>query len=277
LQEKLGPGQTKAIDAYAGSVLAVWAGAPTDPRARRDAIVAYQLLGRQEDAAALGGQVEIGPQMAEEDVSSVQQGAQALQALGRTDAAVARLKALGAVDLAARPQAAVALVTLPEMLDEAGRPAEGLAAARAVLATGRQLSPFGRAWVQRTEVCTLATLGRGGEAKPIADALRDAPGDNPAAAIEALLCAKRDTEAEALAVKTLATPDGADRIADQFQPSGAIGAPPSRLREQWQRLLARPAVKAAFEKSARILPRTLWPARTERPVPRTSLSSGPTT
>jgi hypothetical protein len=75
----------------------------------------------------------------------------------------------------------------------------------------------------------------------------------------------------------LATAGGADRIADQFQPSGAIGAPPSRLREQWQRLLTRPAVKTAFEKSARILPRSLWPSRAERPVPRTSLSAGPTT
>lgn len=278
LETRLGPAQAKAIDAFAGTALETWAGAPADPAVRRDAVLAYLLLGRDEDAAALADQVQIGPQMAEEDVGAVQLGVSALQSLGRIDAAAARLKLLGAVDPAARPQAAMALIALPELYDEAGRPAEGLAAARAALARGTTaLSPFGRAWIERSEVCTLATLGRTAEAKAVADQLRDNAGVNEAAAVEALLCMRRDAEAEALAVKTLATPDGAGRLADQFQPSGALGSPPSRLRDQWQRLLARPAMKAAFQKSARILPRTLWPARTARPVPRVSLSSGPTT
>jgi hypothetical protein len=38
----------------------------------------------------------------------------------------------------------------------------------------------------------------------------------------------------------------------------------------WAPLLARPDVKAAFDKSARILPQSLWPAKEPRPIPRTT-------
>jgi hypothetical protein len=69
-------------------------------------------------------------------------------------------------------------------------------------------------------------------------------------------------------VATLATTDGADRLADQFQPDGALlPHPASRLRAFWARLLARPEVRAAFDQAARIMPQRYWPAATPRALP----------
>lgn len=270
IEARLGDHSGLAIDRFALGRLEAFTRSENDDRTRRDAIRAFILLGRYPEAIELGEKVAVVDGMSDDAVASVRYHAQALAAEGDRAGAIERLRPFTTIDPAKTPSSVSGLVGLAELLDEAARPAEALAVARAAQASsGDTISKWGRAWLRRTEVCALSTMGREGEAKPIADGLIAGSADNEAAAIEALLCAGRADDAAKIAVATLATPDGTAAIADQFQPEEAIWAPAgSRLRGLWVAFLTRTDVKAAFDRSARILPRRLWPARTPRPIPR---------
>lgn len=273
IEARLGPQMGASVDHFAAARLEDFTRSPDDSHARREAVRAFILLGRYADAAEIAEQIAIVEGMGEDDVASVRYHGQALAALGKRAEAVDRLAGFARLDPASTPEAVSGLVGFAELLDEQGRAAEALAAARSALAGGTEaLSPWGRMWLKRTEACALEALDRSTEARAIGDELGKAANLNPAAAIEALLCQKRDADAAAIAAKALGTSEGASAIADQFQPDGAIWAPSqSPLRELWARLLARPDIKAAFERRARILPRSLWPAPTPRAIPRPRL------
>lgn len=270
IERRLGPQGGLAVDRFALSRLEAFTRSEGDERARRDAIRAFVLLGRYPEAIELGEKVAIADGMSEEAVTSVRYHAQALAAAGRRDQAIARMRPFERLDLAKTPPAASGLIGLAELLDEHGRGAEALATARTGLARGSDaVSPWGRAWLRRTEVCALTSIGRGAEARPIVDQLIAGARENEAATVEALLCAGRGDDAARVAIAALGTQQGTSAIADQFQPDGSIWAPAgSRLRGLWTPFLARADVKAAFDRSARILPRTLWPSRTPRAIPR---------
>ncbi|HEX8446215.1 MAG TPA: hypothetical protein VF649_06340 [Sphingomonas sp.] len=272
LADKMGPHSTRAVDAFALDRLAAFAATPDDATARLGAVRALVLLGRYAEASEAASSVRVVEGMDEEAVATVRLDAQALGMTGGRAAAVARLQPFAMLDATRTPVAVSGVIALAETLDEAGRAEEALAAARQALTRGAAaLSPWGAGWLKRTEICALSTLGRRAEADAKAVALRAAATDNQAAAIEASLCAKQADAAEPIAVKTLATADGAALIADQFQPDDALWARSgSRLRALWSVFLKRPAVKAAFEKNARILPESLWPLQIERPIPRAS-------
>jgi hypothetical protein len=269
VESRIGTAGGPAIDRFARTALDTYAGAPDDPQATLDAARAFLFLRRFDDVAATAGATKVAPGMSEQQVNIVLTDADALAAEGHRDQALVRLRPFAAADLATTPEAAGALITLAEMLHEDGRYDEELAIAR----TGTQhnahyFSAYGLNWLRRNEVCALAGLQRSAEEKIAADALKAASADNQAAAVEGLLCAGRDEEAAAIAVATLSTHEGADRIADQFQPEGALlPHPASRLRALWARLLQRADVKASFDRAARILPKTYWPATTPRALP----------
>lgn len=270
VEAQLGPHTALAVDAFAAERLGAFANQPTDDRTLRDAVRAFVLLNRAQDAADLAAPIAIADRMSEEQVAAVRYGAQALVSLGRRDDALARLQKFEFVDLKTTPAAISGLLEYAELLDEANKPQEALAAARSAEHRGSAiLSPWGLGWLQRTEACTLGELAATEPAKAAGDALAAGAAANPAASIEGLLCLGRKDEAARIAVKTLAQPDGADLLADQFQPEGAMWLPaPSRLRDLWGPLLARSDVRVAFDKVARVLPKTLWPSPTPRPIPR---------
>jgi hypothetical protein len=268
IEARLGPAGGKAIDRYARTALDAYAAAPQDPQAQLDAAQAFVALGHFEDVASVAGAVAIAPHMSEQQVDLVLVDADALAAAGERDKALDRLRPFARADFKANPEAAGALIPLAELLDQAGRYDEELAVAAAGATQSAYFSPFGVAWLRRNQVCALVGLGRTADAKAAGDALKASSKDNPAAAIEGLLCAGRDDEAAVIAVAALATAEGADALADQFQPDGALlPHSPSRLRALWARLLVRADVKAAFDRAARILPRPYWPATTPRPLP----------
>ncbi|XHR98755.1 hypothetical protein ACFB49_03480 [Sphingomonas sp. DBB INV C78] len=270
IEARLGEHGGRAIDRFALSRLEAFTRSENDERTRRDAVRAFILLGRYPEAIELAEKVPIAEGMSEEAVTSVRYHAQALASQGNRAAAVERMRAFTRIDPKTTPSVVSGMVGLAELLDEASKPDEALAVARAAReGSGDAISPWGRAWLRRTEICALSTLGRTAEAKSAADQLIVDAKDNEAAAIEALLCSGRNDEAAKIAIATLASPEGASTIADQFQPDGALWAPAaSRLRALWGTFLTRPDVKTAFDKSARILPKALWPSKDPRPIPR---------
>lgn len=279
IEMRMGPASGAAVDRFAEDRLAAFTSTPDDVATRREAVHALLLLGRYPEASATAAPIRIADGMDEDAVAAVRLDAQSLAAAGRKDAALDRLRPFAALDPAKTPVAVSGVLGLAEALDGAGRADEALAVARAGLAKGETaLSPYGASWLRRTEVCALAALGRTAEAASAVETLRARAKDNEAAAIEASLCAGQEDAAARLAVATLGTPEGASRIADQFQPDHALWAPTgSRFRALWVGFLKRPDVKAAFDKAARILPQPLWPSRDPRPIPRAPSDGGPTT
>lgn len=269
IETRLGPQSGRAADRYARTALDAFASAPGDDAARLGAARAFVALGRTDDVIATATPVTIAPGMGETRIEIVLADAQARAAAGDAAGAVARLEPFSRIDLAATPQAATALISLAELQHEAGRFEDERQLAERLLALkATPFSAFGAAWLRRNQACALAALGRAAEGRAAGDALKAHANDNEAAAIEGLLCLRRDDEAAAIAVAAFATPDGADRLADQFQPGDALFLHPrSSLRAQWARLLERQDVRAAFDRAARILPRALWPAAAPRAVP----------
>lgn len=281
IEARLGAHGGLAVDRFALTRLEAFSTSPDSERAVRDAVRAFILLGRYAEAAEIAAPIEVKEGMSEDAVNIVRYHAQVLAAQGNRAGGIALLRPFTTLDIVKTPDAVSGLVGLAEMLDEDGKAEDGLSVARTSLAHAQgALSPWGAGWLKRTEVCTLGSLGRTEEAGRLADALAAKAADNEAATIEALLCIGRGDQAARIAIATFGTSEGASRLADQFQPDGAIWAPAeSRLRALWATFLQRPDVKRAFDASARILPQTLWPAAQPRPIPRRSPSedSQPTT
>ncbi len=279
IETRMGPAGGTAIDGYARTALDAYANAPQDVHATLDAAQAFGDLGRFDDVSVTAAATKIAPGMSEDQIDLVLADADAQAAAGHRDAALARLRPFATADLSKMPEAAGALIGFAEQLDEAGRFDEELAVATAGLAAQPSyLSAFGLAWLRRNQVCALVGLKRGAEAKIAADALKAVAADNQAAAIEGLLCDGREAEAAPIAIAALATTEGADRLADQFQPDAALlPHASSRLRLLWAKLLTRGDVKAAFERAARILPKPYWPLATPRALPASAGDSASTT
>jgi len=269
IEARIGPAGGTAIDGYARTALDAYASAPQDGHALLDATMAFSYLGRFDDVTTTAAATRIAPGMSEQQVDIVLADADAQAAAGHRDAALARLRPFAAADLSTTPEAAGALIGLAEQLEDAGRYEEELGVADAGLGTkAGYYSSYGLAWLKRNRVCALVGLNRAVDAKAAGDVLKASASDNQAAAVEGLLCAGREGEAAAIAVTALGTTEGADRLADQFQPEGALlPHAPSHLRTLWAKLLTRPDVKAAFERAARILPKPYWPLATPRALP----------
>ncbi|USI73069.1 hypothetical protein [Sphingomonas morindae] len=268
IEARLGAASGVAADRFARTALAAFAAAPNEDRARLDAVRAFIALGRGADAERTAAPVAAVPGLGEDRLDMALDDATAKSARGAGQAAIDRVLPFARLDLARTPEATAAIIVLGELYEEAGDHAAALALARTTLARNGPFSAFGTAWLRRTEVCALAGLGEQAQAARAADAMRATAGDNQPAAVEAALCANQDDAAERLAIAALATRDGASRLAEQFQPQGAFFLhPPGRMRARWAALLARPAVRAAFDRVARILPERLWPAATPRALP----------
>lgn len=270
LEARLGPASATSVDSYAREKLAAFADAPDSEIALRNAANAMLLLGRYQDVLDLTDNVRVADGVSTDAVRTLLFRVRALQAMRRYDDVDKLLAQFTRLDLRKSPAAVTALVSYAEFLDEIGRPAQALATARTALTKGGDLlTDLGKLWLDRTEICTLSTLGRTAEANHAIEAIKARAEQNQAAAIEALLCAKRDAEASRIALKAFDDEDVAGDLLLQFQPTGSLWAPsPSRLRNLWIAFLARPEIKATFQRKGRILPRSFWPDPKPRPIPR---------
>ena len=274
IEARLGPGSTASVDRFALDRFAALGDSPDSEAAVRDAANAMLLLGRYQDVLDLTDNIHVTDGISQDAVRSLLLRARAFAAMRRNGDVDSLLKSFMTIDLRRSPAASTALVSYAEFLDETGHPAEALAAARETRTrTGDLLTDLGKLWLDRTEICTLSTLGRVAEANVAIQAIKLHADQNQAAAIEALLCAKRDVEASRIAIKAFGDEDVGGDLLLQFQPEGSQWAPaPSRLRDLWIAFLARPEVKAAFEHRGRILPHSLWPDPKPRAIPRRPVS-----
>lgn len=270
IEARLGPASGTSVDRFARDKLALFGNSPDSEAALRDAANAMLLLGRYQDVLDLTDGLRVTDGISRDAVRTVLYRARALAALRRNDEVDRLLASFMTIDLRRAPAASTALVSYAEFLDEIGRPAAALAVARdARTKAGDLLTDLGKLWLDRTEICTLAALGRTAEANSAIQVIKQRADQNQPAAIEALLCAKRDAEASRLAVKAFEDNGVAGDLLVQFQPAASLWAPsPSRLRELWIAFLARPEIKAAFDRKGRILPRAYWPDPQPRAIPR---------
>lgn len=277
LEARLGPASTISVDRFARDRLSLFGDLPDSEVALRDAANAMLLLGRYQDVVDMTRDVAVGEDMSRDRVRILLYRARALAAMHRNDEVDRLFAPLRSVDLRRTPSASTALITYAEFLDEIGRPEEALAVARDTRSRGEDmLSDLGKLWLDRTEICTLSTLGRMAEADSAIRAIKAKAGQNQPAAIEALLCAKRVGEASEIAVKAFQDDQIGGELLIQFQPAASLFAPaPSRLRDLWLAFLTRPEIKAAFDRKGRVLPRSLWPDARPRAIPRRP-SSGTT-
>ncbi|ATE67351.1 hypothetical protein COO09_19375 [Rhizorhabdus dicambivorans] len=270
IEAQVGPAGATSVDRYARDRLSAFATSPDSEAALRHAAAAMLLLGRYQDALDMTGGVAVADGMSRDAVQIALLRSRALAALRRGDEAERQLQGFMTVDLERTPEAATALISYAELLDENGHWAQGLEAARgARTRAATYLNEFGLRWLDRTEVCTLSALGRAGEASAAMGRLKPMAAQNHAAAIEALLCARRDAEASALTLEAFKDEDAAGELLLQFQPTGSFhAAAPSRLRDLWAAFLKRPEIKAAFDRRGRILPRAYWQTPEPRDIPR---------
>jgi tetratricopeptide (TPR) repeat protein len=270
IEARLGPASGTSVDRFARDKLAAFGDSPDSEAALRDASNAMLLLGRYQDVVDMTDNVRVTDNISREAVRTILYRARALAALGRNDEVEKLLAGFMTIDLRRAPAASTALISYAEFLDEIGRPAQALAVTRDARAkAGDLLTDLGKRWLDRTEICTLSTLGRTAEANSAIQAIKQRAAENQSAAIEALLCAKRDAEAARIAVKAFEDEDATGDLLRQFQPAGSHWAPaPSRLRDLWTAFLTRPEIKAAFDRKGRLLPRAHWPDPGPRAIPR---------
>ncbi|WP_310469110.1 hypothetical protein [Sphingomonas sp.] len=118
-------------------------------------------------------------------------------------------------------------------------------------------TPYAQQVVRQLQFCTLSRLGRTDEAARILPALRRHADDAAAQTIAGLLCAGQLDQAEAVALEALKKPKFHPDFVRNLQAVALSNDQPPVWADQWQRLRARPAIAAEFDRLGRDLPEQL--------------------
>lgn len=185
----------------------------------------------------------------------VNEAAYALAALNRGDEAIALMKRLLALGFEQHPSLVSMAINTTQIMISAGRYREALDHALKLATEQEDLaSPYGKMWMWGGVVCGSYLLGQPGAAAPWLAKLKAREDDNPAALSRAALCANDLDGAAALMVRRLEKDAEQTLIAVQdYQAPPNPPAAVKLLQERWDRVLARPEVKAAIDKHGRIL------------------------
>ncbi len=264
LATRVGPGMASTSAEAVSESLALLRASPADPNTLKSAVTALYRAGRLEDAAARAARFAGTPEAARsvnaDGAQLIDEHAEILDTLGRTDDADARLASITARGAAGKAWLVAPMVHRAEMLVRRERWAAALVqVTRLKQLLGERGSPFAKQLVRRLEICTLHGLARDEDAAALLPALIEAAADARVQTIGALICLDHDDEAEAVARAALADGDETTEIIAAFQPAQADWAYASPTeRARLARLLERPAVRAAFDQVGRILPDGFW-------------------
>jgi len=224
-------------------------------------------VGREADALAL-----LLPQVADvagaaaqpDGMWLIQEAANALLALGRADDALALGRQLLALDFEANPSLINPMINHVWLIWKSGRFAESLEQARRLDRAGDEaISRFGRAMLDSTIVCSLASLGRQVEARSWMAQLRQHSSESSMQRTRASLCLN-DLDAAALSVQRGLESEEPAFVVFSLQDYEVGGLSPAweQLRQRLSSLRTRPDVAAALDRAGRVaelpLSRNVW-------------------
>lgn len=224
-------------------------------------------VGREADALAiLLPQVADVPRAAAEPDGMwlIEEATNALLALGRVDEALALGRRLLALDVGAHPLLINPMINHVWLIWKSGRFAEALEQARGL---ERQfptaISDFGKAMLDSTIVCALASLDRQAEARSWMSQLRAHSGESSMLRLRASLCLNDLDAAASSLQRGLEADDPTYPVLSlQDYSLGALSPASEQLRQRLLSLRTRPAVAAALARVGRVarfpLSRNVW-------------------
>lgn len=217
-----------------------------------DALALAQPQVRDPDAAALAS---------EEGMWVVNEAVYALLDLGRPAEAARLMSGFTRLPVADHIYLISSIINQGEVLNQAGSQEASLAHGRLLERDFLQhSSDYGDMWIRATIICAAASLGRGAEATPALEAIRAAPNVNAAALMRSYLCLNDLDSAERLIISRLESDDPEEAV--MALQDYALDERPDPLVERLLAVRARPAVRAALDRVARLvelpLARTYW-------------------
>ncbi|HYI47216.1 MAG TPA: hypothetical protein VEX35_02015 [Allosphingosinicella sp.] len=257
----------RALDERERETTAALAAAPRDSRRLLERAQHLRSQGRDADALAVLAPAtrDVAATAAEEfGMWAVNEAAYALLALNRGGEAIRLMERIAAMPLERHYHLVSARINHLEVLTSVGRHAEALErAARLEAEGGRFASDYGKAWIDSTRVCALASLGRAPETEAPLARLRGWSEINAPALSRAYLCLNNLDAAAALLVQRLGRDDPVPAILalqDYRLSRGPGQAGPMHAR--FLSLRDRPEVRAALDRVGRVLSlplaRTYW-------------------
>jgi alkanesulfonate monooxygenase SsuD/methylene tetrahydromethanopterin reductase-like flavin-dependent oxidoreductase (luciferase family) len=228
---------------------------------------AYRLAGRYAEADRIGSRITVGPEamvtLDERTAWAIDEHADVLAAMGRFDEADRRRAALAAIDIRRSPWLVGFMINRAALsVTERDWTKAPKLVSDTIALYGNYASPYARQLLRWLQIC--AQHGSAPKADPsgeTAELIKYAK-DARDATIDGLLCIGKKDEAADLLIAWLDSGQDIGDAIDRLQPAGtARGARSTAGRQAWHDLLARPAVRAAFDKAGRELPEMLWPVR----------------
>jgi tetratricopeptide (TPR) repeat protein len=240
---------------------------PDDPGTIFERVQYLRAVGREEEALVLllpwvrdMQRVEAGGEKA---FWLVNEAAYALTTVGRADEGVATMEQIIGLDLDSYPYLINMAINHTEILIAAKRYADAARYAEALFATGKGgASTYGRMWMWSNAACAHVRAGQPAEAAPWLERLKASSDENPAAHMQALLCAGDLDLAEAVMLKRLDSDDSEELIVDLQDYALDAGGIDPLLAKAMAELRNRPAVAAAIARRGHVfklpLSRTYW-------------------
>jgi len=267
LEAKAGSNLNLILNAEVDKELASWKAAPENLRQLQQVAHAYLQAGRFEDVVTLvsahrptpGKMAEI-----EEDMGwALNVEAYALDALGRVAEADAVFDELAAIPVDPKKNDWLVsfVINRGSRLVARGEFAKGLVAVEQAAAIAEiSGSDYARMLVRHDRICALSGLDRMNEVMPLLGAVEENMRDAAHIAAAALLCAKSEDKAAAVAIAGLSDPDQRGQMVEALQkPEFELFYTRSVLPSLSERIRPRKDVDAAFKAVARDIPERFIP------------------
>lgn len=259
LESKVGKNMRTVVDSYLAETQARYKSNPKDDNALQGYAHALLFAGRPEDVVALVDVDDIGS-MNENQGWALNVKAYALDALGRHAEAEAVFDAIAKIPY--RPGVNEWLVSFlinrASYLSELGLFEKALAANR--LAESLPASEYANMLTLKTNICSLAGLGRSAEVEPYLKLIYDKRRDSYDIAALAALCVGDVDRAARIVLEALADPKSSGDMAEDLQPEGfSLFYSRSHLPTLYEKLHAYNGISQALDKAGRFIPDEYMP------------------
>lgn len=251
----------EAVAAYDLDTARRLSAAPDDPKLLLERAQLLRALDREEEALALllpaSSDLDGVAAGGAEALWVVNEAAFALAALGRSDEAVAAMAKLLTLDVDQHPDLINMMINHGALLNSVGRYREAAAYGAGLAANAtRHASEYGQMWMWESAACGHAMAGDPAAAAPWLAKLEAGSANNRAAHVRALLCLDRLDAAETVMIARLEgdQPESVLLALQDYRPGRPETSVLAKLlRERYDAVKARPAVKAAIDRVGRVI------------------------